>query len=109
MQASASITTMLALSAGPALAQSTLQARPLPGSVRDAGVYHFATGTWTRGGQHESLGAKILYANTANTGWFGTMGVACDLHWTDEGRIPSSSGHANAKSDTYLVQSIQLA
>ncbi len=94
--------------AGDALAQQTMQVRPVPGPVKDAGVYHMATGTWTRGSQHENLGAKVLYSNLANTGFFGFMGTSADVHWTDEGRIPSTGGHANAKSDAYTVQSIQI-
>src|SRR5688572_20571839 len=70
--------------------QHSLQAQPLPGPLRHAGVYHFATGTWTRGRSDESLGSKVLYANTANTGFFGPLGIPCDIVWTDEGRIPST-------------------
>src|SRR5688572_1752537 len=90
-------------------AQQVVQVRPVPGPVKDAGVYHFASGTWTRGGQHQNLGTKVLYANTANTGFYGVMTLACDVRWTDEARIPSTSGHPNSKSDAYLVQSIQIA
>lgn len=93
----------------PASFQQSMQVLPVPGPVRDAGVYHLATGTWTRGGGHENLGPKILYANTVNTGFFGVMGGPCDLVWTDEGRIPSTSGHPNAKDDSYVVQSFQIA
>ncbi len=92
-----------------AAARQTMQALPIPGPVRDVGVYHVATDTWTRDGNQESLGSKVLYSNTANTGFFGYMGVPCDLVWTDEGRIPSTSGHANAKSDSYIVTGFQLA
>jgi hypothetical protein len=37
------------------------------------------------------------------------MAQACDLVWTDEGRIPSTTGHANAKDDAYTVRGIQIA
>ncbi len=88
----------------PALAaQQSLWPHPMPGPVRDLGTYHLASGTWTRGGGQESFGPKTLYANTANSGYFGTMGVAADLVWTDEGRIPSTGGHANAVANGYLV------
>ncbi len=108
--ASLASTGSLVLVASAGFAQQRMLAQPIPGPVRDAGVYHLATGTWTRGGRHENLGEGILYANTANTGFFGSMmGVPADLHWTDEGRIPSTSGHANAVKDHYSVQSIQIA
>src|SRR5688572_22713399 len=84
--------------------QQGMRAMPMPGPLRDAGVYHLATDTWTRGDQHENLGAKVLYSNLANTGFFGIMGGPQDLHWTDEGRIPSTGGHANAQADAYTVQ-----
>ena len=91
------------------LSQHRAHARPLPGPVKDAGVYHLATDTWTRAGNHENLGPKVLYCNTASTGFFGGMGIAADLVWTDEGRIPSSGGHPNAKSDSYLVNGFSFA
>jgi hypothetical protein len=90
-------------------AQQNMQARQIPGNVKDAGVYHLATGTWTRSGSHENLGSKVLYNNTANTGFFGVMGAACNLIWTDEGRIPSTTGHPNAKADDYTVRGVQFA
>lgn len=99
----------LVLAASAGFAQQNMQVKPIPSPVKDAGVYHMATGTWTRGSQHENLGAKVLYSNLANTGFFGVMAAPADIHWTDEGRIPSTGGHANAKADDYTVQSIQIA
>src|SRR5687767_13287514 len=89
------------------LAQQSM--RQLPAPVKDAGVYHFATGTWTRGGGQQSLGPKVLYANTANTGFFGTMGAACDLVWTDEGRIPVIGGNPSGDEYVYTVEAVQIA
>src|SRR5688572_17744948 len=105
--ATSSVVSLLVTSAL-GFSQQGMRAMPMPGPLRDAGVYHLATGTWTRGSDHENLGAKVLYSNTANTGFFGIMGAPCDLVWTDEGRIPSTSGHPNAKADTYTVQSIEI-
>jgi hypothetical protein len=99
----------LILVASAGFAQQSMQAKPMPGQLKDAGVYNLATRSWTRNGQHENFGSKVLYANTANTGFFGVMGVPVDLYWTDEGRVPSSSGHANGKADSYLVGGVQIA
>ncbi len=82
---------------------------PLPTPPRDAGVYHVATGTWTRSSDDQAVGSKVLYNSNTNSGYFGAMGVPCDIVWTDEGRIPSTSGHPNAKSDLYLVDGFQIA
>lgn len=82
---------------------------PLPSAPRDAGTYHLATGTWSRSGGEAALGPKVLQNSNSNSGFFGVMGVSCDLVWTDEGRIPSTSGHPNAKSDLYRVDGFQLA
>jgi hypothetical protein len=99
----------LILIASAGFAQQQLQVKPIPGKVRDAGVYNVATQTWTRSGQHQNLGSKVLYSNLANTGFFGIMGVPQDLVWTDEGRVPSTTGHANAKADAYCVGGLQIA
>lgn len=101
----------LILIASTGFAQQTMQAQPLPGTVKDAGVFNLATGTWTRASQQNPMGdnPKRIYVNTAPSGFFGVMGVAADIVWTDEGRIPSTSGHANAKADSFLVKGFQIA
>lgn len=98
----------LVLLASAATAQQQMQARPVQSQLKDAGVYHLATGTWSRG-QVTTGTPKVLYTNSANTGFFGVMGVAADLIWTDEGRIPSTSGHSGATADSYVVQQMQIA
>jgi len=98
---------ILFLLAGSAQAQQSLQPEPMS-DIKDLGVYHVATDTWTRTGDHQDLGAKTLYRNNATTGFFGVTGQPGKLIWTDEGRIPSTGGHANAKSDSYIVQSFEV-
>ena len=97
---------LLAASSG---AQELGQSRRISSSPKDAGVHHFATGTWTRG---DELGTQtlpgVLYNNTAPSGYFG-MTAAVEINWTDEGRLPSTSGHSNSKSDVFTVQGIQIA
>ena len=76
---------------------------------KDAGVYQVATRTWSRnrdGSQPGSL-SKVLYNNTAPSGYFGRTSRP-ELNMTDEGRLPSTSGHANAKADAYLVDGFQI-
>jgi len=94
--------------ASAATAQQAKRAERIPGPVRDAGVYHVATGTWTRNPSEVlNFGPKTLYNNTANTGYFG-------LHnsneiWYSTARIPGTAGHANAKADAYVVDGGQIA
>jgi len=88
----------LILIATTGFAQQQMQAQPVQGNLKNAGVYNLATGTWSRGNTLAGA-ADRLYNNNANTGFFGVMGIAADLIWTDEGRIPSS----NADSVTINV------
>ncbi len=91
-------------------AQSRPVITPVPEPPRNAGVYHAATGTWSHGGTNEALGPKVLYNNNdAFSGFYGAMGVPADLVWTDEGRIPGTSGHPNATSDLYVVDRFDFA
>jgi hypothetical protein len=86
-----------------------MQAHAVAAPVRNAGVYHVATATWTSESQNESFSFKTLYDNTAISGSFGSMGVSADLVWTDEGRIPSKSGHPNAYASDYVIRGLQIA
>ena len=89
-------------------AQQTLRAQPVPGPLKHAGVYHVATGTWSHG--QDALQPPVTYYNnSANTGFYGYMGVAVDLVWTDEGCVPSPAHKAGATGGRVLVQSIDFA
>ena len=61
---------------------------PIPAPVRNAGIYHVATGSWTRPAAQAGLRRDVLYDNTCPTGYF--MSLA-DLTVNDEGRVPSQS------------------
>ena len=76
----------LLLAAG-ANAQSTAKILPVPG-VKNAGTYHVATGTWTRGPQSLALGTyDTIYDNSCSGNWY----VALEsLTFHDDGRIPST-------------------
>ncbi|HJO27664.1 MAG TPA: hypothetical protein QF730_10495, partial [Planctomycetota bacterium] len=74
-----------------ATAQNTgPQAIKITGAVKDAGVYHTATGTWTRNSSATAnIGPMVVYNNDANTGYFGLQ--ADNETWIDNGRMPSDS------------------
>ena len=64
--------------------------QPITAPVRYGGVYHLATGTWTRANAPLSMsysGAAILYDNTCPTGYL-APGVTGAI-FVDEGRLPS--------------------
>ncbi|MFN0245132.1 MAG: hypothetical protein ACKVWV_19790 [Planctomycetota bacterium] len=61
----------------------------LKGQVKNAGIYHVGTGTWTRAGAlKEQLGPNFftLYNNTCSSPFFGS--IYPNETWTDEGRLP---------------------
>lgn len=90
--------------------QHTKQAQRIPGPVKDAGVYHVATGTWTRHASDTlAFGPKTLYNNTANTGYFGLHNA--NEIWYGTARIPGTGDASlpNAKSDAYVVDGGQIA
>ncbi len=97
-----------AASAQQQLAPSRVQR--ITSTVRDAGVYHLATGTWTRNAQ-ASLGADTIYDNTCSTGYFFALN---DNTCIDEGRIPSPSGPSNLSAQPgcntlYTIDGFQIA
>jgi hypothetical protein len=99
----------LVLLASAGFAQQQFTAQPAK-DLKHAGVYHMATGTWTRTGQHANLGPKVLYTNTAQSGFYGVNQLPGNGPvWTDEGRVPSTGGHANAKADSYTVNGFDFA
>ena len=91
----------------PCWAQSELRARPITGPIQDAGIYHHATGTWTRPGQGmASFGADVLYNNNANTGYWATTND--DWTFFEEGRIPGDNGDVG-NSACYQINCYQTA
>jgi hypothetical protein len=98
-----------------AFAQSSTHSslRPITGPVRDAGIYHLGTGTWTHNVHTSNLGPDIIYANTCNTGYYGAQ--INGETWSDEGRVPSTSGPVLAPNqnkgchDSYTVNGFQIA
>ena len=106
--------TVLALTASMSAAQapdSYARVRPVTGPVRDAGIYHAATSTWTRKASAASLGADIIYNNTYPSGFF--MALSGDT-FVKEGRVPSPTSPTNLGSrpgcrTSYTIDGFQIA
>ena len=67
-----------------------------PRAVRNAGIYHLASGTWTRTGPSTaSFGPDVIYNNTAPSGYFTSVGMrggfAPGGRVYDSGGIPGQS------------------
>ena len=75
-----------------AFAQSNLSRRdqPIIAPVKNAGVLHLGTGTWTHSPSGQALltGPEIVYNNTCNSGYYG--GMSQGEIFTDEGAIPDT-------------------
>lgn len=82
-----------------ATAQQQIQAKKMISPVKDAGIYHMATGTWTRtAGSTANLGPDIIYRADApsgyfGVGWEGSIGV-------DEGVLPGPTNSIVAGPQT---------
>ncbi|MFN0242081.1 MAG: hypothetical protein ACKVWV_04245 [Planctomycetota bacterium] len=84
------VLTAALLLASTAHAQMDLRSRVrAQGPVKNAGIYHLGTGTWTRpGALGTALGPQFttIYNNTCSSPGFGVMYPG--ETWTDEGRLP---------------------
>ncbi len=85
--------------------------KPITGTVRDAGVLHVGTNTWTRKASQANIGTDIIYNNTSTTGYFSALSGDTFI---DEGRIPSPSSPTNLASrpgcnTSYNISGIQIA
>ena len=67
---------------------TNLHAAPIVGA-KEAGTFHLATGTWTRGNTGAAAWDDVLFDNTCAMGWYGF--VVPDRRSVDDGRIPSTS------------------
>jgi hypothetical protein len=73
--------------------QQQLSAHKMIGPVKDAGIFHVGTGTWTRGsGAKANLGPDVIFRSDVSSGYFGTgweggAGI-------DEGILPGT-GNSN--------------
>lgn len=99
-----------------AQAQQTQQATPVPGLLRNAGMYHLATGTWTRNpSTADAFGPDVIYANNAPSGYFtsagGAGGFAPLCTNVDEGFIPNrgSLEYPVADRSVYRVNCFEIS
>ena len=66
--------------------------KPITSPFRRAGVYHVATGTWTRDGRLVNLaGPDIIYNNSCYTGYFGAMHTG--EKWQHRSRVPTTAAN----------------
>ncbi len=79
-------------------------AQPVPGIVRDGGVFQLSTGTWTRKASSASLGADTIYDNTCSSGYVGFLSGDT---YVDEGRLPGPNSGGCATS--YRVDGFQIS
>ena len=93
------------------------QALPTMG-VKDAGVYHMATGEWTRGPLGAAAWDDIIYDNSCGVGYYGPH--AFPQRYVEDGRIPSTTSPENpgppianiswtGTMDQYTVNYFELA
>src|SRR5262245_17714072 len=87
----------IAASIVPCSAQSVASSRlhSVTSPPRHAGVFHVATGTWTRHASQATLGADVIYDNTCSTGYFAAFSGDTFI---DEGRVPSPSSPTTSTS-----------
>ncbi|MDA1263506.1 MAG: hypothetical protein O2816_00335 [Planctomycetota bacterium] len=91
----------LVLSSAPGLAQHQIKARKILSAPRDAGVYHVATGTWSRPKSQASLGPDVIYRADAPSGYFG---VGWQGDWAmDEGTMPGPTHPRGGSQESYVI------
>jgi hypothetical protein len=77
-----------------ALAQQDLSARlrPISAPFRNAGVYHVATGTWTRDGHLANLiGPSLIYNNSCTPTYFAAQ--VTGEKWQHRSRVPTTAAN----------------
>lgn len=88
----------LAVSAAAQTSQTTPKVsrdiHKVQGPVKHAGIYHVATGTWTRvRGNQANVGPDVIYNSSIGSGYFFggmTNGTLAGLTWHDSGNIPTT-------------------
>jgi hypothetical protein len=80
----------LVVSLAAAQGDPNVRLRPITAPLRRAGVYHVATGTWTRGASLDASAPFVVYNNSCNVGYFTTM-LSTET-FQHRSRLPSPSG-----------------
>ena len=90
-------------------AQEALTPNRITAPVKDRGVYSLATGTWSPVATSAAAASRVLYNNTAPSGYF-FGGAAAGFGLVDEGRIPSTTSPGIVgTADKYTVDCYQIA
>jgi hypothetical protein len=67
--------------------------RPITAPIQHAGVYHVATGTWTRNASFANVtGPDVIYNNSCRTGYFASQ--VQGEKWQHRSRVPCPTGPA---------------
>jgi hypothetical protein len=90
-----------------ASAQQQIQARKVLGAVKDAGIYHVVTGTWTRNNSSANLGPDIIYRNDHASGYFGTGWEGSN--GVDEGILPGPGNPKLGSQKAYLIDGLSFS
>ncbi len=89
--------------------QPVVQALRITTPVKDAGVYHLGSGTWSRATNAQAnLGADVIYNATVPSGYYGTGWSG--MQGVDEGILPGTGRPApnTGLQDEYLVDGWQF-
>src|SRR5438552_10962156 len=88
-------------------AQSLRSTTPISGPVRDAGVLHLPSYTWTRHVQAALIGPDVIYNNDCPSGQFSTFSGDT---YVDEGRLPGlNTPNPQGCASSYTVNGFQIA
>jgi hypothetical protein len=96
-----------------AQAEASGRLRPITSPIKDAGTYHLATGTWTRGkAPTANLGPDTIYNNTCLLNVFYALSSLETM--VDSGRLPSTNsgsvpGSVPGTSDVYSINGFTIA
>ena len=91
--------------------QAQVSAHKMLGPVKDAGIFHVGTGTWTRGSAAKAnFGPDIIFRSDVSSGYFGTGWEGSEA--IDEGILPGTgnpnkTGNAGPQ-DGYGIDGIQF-
>jgi hypothetical protein len=91
--------------------QQQLTAHKMLGPVKDAGIFHVGTGTWTRGsGAKANLGPDVIFRSDVSSGYFGTGWEGSP--GIDNGILPGT-GNSNqtgnaGPQDSYSVDGVEF-
>ena len=91
--------------------QQQLQAKKMPTAVKDAGIYHVASGTWTRNSSAKAnIGPDVIFRSDVSSGYFGVGWEGSE--GVDEGILPglgnnNTTGNAGPRDD-YNIDGIEF-